>query len=96
MDNITAKNQTHEATTLKHCLSLSDKIIVKGVVAIVTLQEKLVEIRLSGRSLTLQGNGFSPLHLDLDKGELILSGEVLSLKYSGKSEKESFIKRVFK
>lgn len=96
MENNLAKNQLQSGTNLKHCLSLSDKIIVKGVVAIVTLQERLVEIRLSGRNLTLQGIGFSPLHLDLDKGELILSGEVLSLKYSGKGEKESFIKRVFK
>lgn len=80
----------------KHTLSLTDKISVTGVENVLTMGEKIIDIKLSDRFLTLTGYGFTPIHLDIDQGNLILSGTVLSLKYSSGKEKESFIKKIFK
>lgn len=80
----------------KHSLSISDKISVSGVENVLTMGEKIVDIKLSDRFLTLTGHGFTPIHLDIDQGNLILSGVVLSVKYSSGKEKESFVKKIFK
>ena len=81
---------------IKKCFSLSiaEKITINGVESIVTIAEKNVELKLFEKRLFLTGNGFTPLHLDLDKGVLILAGEVSSVKISG--AQESVFKKVFK
>ena len=80
----------------KHTLSLTDKISITGVENVLTLGEKIVDLKLSERFLTLTGSGFSPIHLDIEQGNLILSGSVLTVKYSSGKEKESFVKKLFK
>ena len=75
-------------------LSIAEKIVVNGVESIITIAEKNVELKLFDKRLFLNGNGFTPLHLDLDKGVLILSGEVSNVKIGGKQE--SVFKKVFK
>ncbi len=80
----------------KHSICISDKITISGIESVVTLQEKEVEVKLSNRFLTITGFGFTPIHLDIDQGNLILAGEVLTLKYSSKADKESFFKKLFK
>lgn len=86
------KIETHK----KHTLTLSDKITITGIENVLTLAEKEIFVKLSGRFLSLYGVGFTPVHLDINEGVLILAGEVLSLKYSQKSEKESVLKKIFK
>ena len=76
-------------------LLIADKITVNGVESIITIAERTAEIKLSDRRLFLTGNGFTPLHLDLDKGILILSGDVSAVKISGGAQ-ESMLKRFIK
>lgn len=80
----------------KHTLSISDKITITGIENVVTISERVVEIKLPERFLTLCGYGFTPVHIDVEQGTVILTGDVISLKYSGKADKESFIKKLFK
>lgn len=80
----------------KHTLSISDKITLTGIDNVITLSEKEVNIKTGNRFLTLIGVGFTPIHIDIDEGTVILTGEVLSFKYSASAEKESFLKKIFK
>ena len=80
----------------KHTLSLTDKVSITGVENVLTLGEKIVDLKLSDRFLTLTGSGFSPIHLDIEQGNLVLAGSVLTVKYSSGKEKESFVKKLFK
>lgn len=75
-------------------LCIAEKITINGVESIVTISDKLVEVKLFEKRLSLTGNGFTPLHLDLDKSVLILAGEVSTAKIGGGGE--SLFKKVFK
>ena len=81
---------------IKRCFSLliAEKITINGVESIVTIADKTVEVKLFDKRLFLTGNGFTPLHLDLDKGILMLSGDVTNVKIGG--AQENFFKKVFK
>ena len=75
-------------------LLIQDKITVGGVESIITIAERVAEIKLCDKRLYLTGNGFTPLHLDLDKGILVLSGEVSTVKIGQNGA--IAIKRIFK
>ena len=84
-----------EKTIKRSSLLIAEKITINGVVNVLTIQDKAVELQLTDKRLYLAGSGFTPLHLDLDKNLLVLSGEVQLVKYSGGAQ-ENFLKRVFK
>ena len=90
--------EKQEKTELKrkHTLSIAEKITVSGIENVITISEKMVELKLPDRFLTLSGFGFTPIHIDIEQGNVVLTGDVISLKYSGKADKESFIKKLFK
>jgi hypothetical protein len=79
-----------------HTFTLNNKITVTGVVNIISMGEKEVEIALSNNVLVLYGNGFSALHLSIEEGVLVLSGELISMKYAHSVSKEGFLKRMLK
>ena len=78
-----------------HTLYLAAKICITGVAGVISMTEKQAEIALEDNTLTLWGHGFSPLHLDVEAGELQMAGTVTSLRY-GSSGKESLWKRMLK
>lgn len=80
----------------KHTLHIDDKIKITGVENIIAIEEKEVILTLSKGTLILTGFGFSPLHLSLEEGVLLLSGEVIGIKYGGGANKEGFFKRLLK
>jgi len=79
-----------------HTVYLAAKIVVTGVEGVLTMTEKMVEVSLPDNVLVLYGQGFAPLHLDVDAGELQLSGTVTALKYAKSGDKESVWKKVFR
>ena len=80
----------------KHTLTIKDVTTVTGVKSVIAVGEKEVRLALEGKRLTLTGNGFSAEKLSLEEGTLVLSGEVLSLRYSSAAEPKSLLKRIFK
>ncbi len=90
--------QSHTNSTPKrqHTLCLSNKITITGVCNVLTLGDKLVEVALSDNTLTITGNGFTPLHLDVEQGTLVLSGSVASLRYARAQGKESLWRRIMR
>ncbi len=80
----------------KHTLTINERITLTGIDNVITLSEKEVNVKTGNRFLSLIGIGFTPIHIDIDQGTVILVGEVLSLKYSASVEKESFLKKLFK
>ncbi len=79
-----------------HTLTIDGKIKITGVENVLTMSEKEVEILLSDGVLTLNGDGFSPLHLNVEEGVLILAGNPANLRYSGGRGKESLWKKLLK
>lgn len=79
-----------------HTLTIATKITITGIENVITLNEKLVEVALSGNILSIQGVGFTPLHLSVDEGTLVLAGSVQSLKYAHQAGKESLWRRLIK
>ena len=84
------------ATKKPHTVYLAAKICVTGVEGVLTMTEKQVEIALADNVLTLVGQGFAPLHLDVEAGELQLTGTVSSLRYAKSAGKESVWKKVWR
>lgn len=80
----------------KHTLTINEQITLTGIDNVITLSEKEVDVKTGNRFLSLFGIGFTPIHIDIDQGTVILIGEVLSFKYSASVEKESFLKKIFK
>ena len=84
------------AVNKKHSLTVKDVTVVTGVKSVVSIGEKEVRIALESKLLTLCGNGFSAEKLSLEEGTLVLSGEVVSLRYSSAAEPKSILKKLFK
>jgi len=79
-----------------HTLTIATKITVTGVENVLTMTEKLVEVALADNVLCLYGVGFTPLHLSVEEGKLVLAGSVSSLKYAKSAGKEPIWKRLVK
>lgn len=79
-----------------HTLTIATKITVTGVENVLTMSERLVEVALADNVLCLQGTGFTPLHLSVEEGTLVLAGSVQSLKYAHQAGKESLWRKLIK
>ena len=79
-----------------HSLTIATKITITGVKNVITLTDKLVEVALEDNVLSLSGAGFTPLHLSVEEGKMVLSGTVYALRYAHRAGKESFLKRLVK
>lgn len=79
-----------------HSLNISKKITVTGVINVESFDDKSVLLTLSDNLLTLTGNNFLIDNLNIEDGNLMLTGEIADIKYSKTREKVSFIKRIFK
>ena len=79
-----------------HTITIATKITITGVESVLVMTDKLVEVALADNVLSLAGVGFTPLHLSVEEGKMVLSGSVSSLKYARAAGKESFWKRLVK
>jgi len=84
------------AMNRKHSLTVKDTTTVTGVKSVIALGEKEVSLALENKRLTLTGNGFSAEKLSIEDGTLVLSGEVISVRYTSAAEPRSVLKRLFK
>jgi hypothetical protein len=79
-----------------HTLTIATKITVTGVENVLTMTDKLVEVATADNVLCLTGVGFTPLHLSVEEGKLVLAGSVSTVKYARQAGKESFWRRIVK
>lgn len=84
--------------TKKQCVILEDKTYLKltGIEGVVTLTETDASIIICGEILEIRGNNLKAEKLSVETGELILIGNIYSLKYQEKKEKKGLLKRIFK
>ena len=75
------------------------KVSLTGVLEVLSFDEDKIELNTSGGMLILKGRGLKMNKLDVENGDVIISGLIYSLIYSGKAakkEKEALLKRLFK
>lgn len=80
-----------------HSLNIDeDKLSINGIECVENSNNKLIIVRLSGRSLIINGDDFNITNLDLEAGILKAIGRVREIKYTASHEKQAFLKRIFK
>ena len=86
----------NSASRKTHSLLIKGETTVMGVKQVLALEEKEVKLSLGDRHLLLTGNHFSAEKLSLEEGVLVLSGDVVTVKYAAASEAKGLLKRFFK
>ena len=84
---------------INHSLNIEERSILEitGVKDVTAYNEDELEIVTDFGTLTICGNDFNITKLDVETGELKITGKVDSLFYSEKSEKASgLLKRLFR
>ncbi len=69
---------------------------IKGTKKVSNCTPTSAIILLDKNILTLQGENLEIKKLDLENQEVILSGRIISMKFSNEKEKQSLMKRIFK
>ena len=81
-----------------HALTLSEraKLQISGVNEVISFDEELVALHTVCGSMTVEGKGLHITTLNIDRGEVIIDGNVNGIYYTGDgSEKHGFIARLF-
>ncbi len=86
-----SKSKNHRLVLDNH-KSLS----ISGVKNVPTFTDKGISVELDGESLFVGGRDLQVKRLDVENGDLLISGYVTSLKYGGQSPSGGFIKRLLK
>ncbi len=75
-------------------MELHRSMSVTGVKAVPVFTDRNMTVRLEGETLAITGRGLAVKTLDVEHGKLSVTGDVLSLKFTGQTD--SFAKRLFK
>lgn len=71
-------------------------LTIKGAKKVESSTSTQAVIVLDGKNMVVTGNNLEVVKLDLDEEEVIFSGEIASVKFTTKTEKTPFLKRLFK
>ena len=77
-------------------LENKNKLTIHGVQNVVSLTESEAGVVINGEVLNIKGSELKAEKLSVDTGELVLIGNITSLKYEEKKQKQSLLKRIFK
>lgn len=85
----------------KSNLSLENrkKLILSGVVEVISFDEEKIDLTTNLGNLTIKGEELKMNKLDVQNGDVIIIGSISSMIYNGKEvkkSKESIISRLFK
>ena len=75
------------------------KLILSGVVEVVSFDEQKIDLTTKLGNLTIKGEELKMNKLDVQNGDVIIIGSILSMVYNGKVSKksnESIISKLFK
>ena len=75
-----------------------NRITVTGVLDVGSFQEEAIQLSVPGHSILVLGSNLHIQRLELEEGEVVITGLVQSAIYTGKKEKSegSFLKRMLK
>lgn len=84
----------------KSSLSLENrkKLTLTGIVEVISFDDQKISLNTKLGNLSIKGEGLKMNKLDVQNGDVIITGTVLSMIYSGKNvvkNKENIIKRLF-
>jgi len=85
----------------KSSLSLEDrkKLVLTGILEVISFDDEKISLNTKLGNLSIKGEGLKMNKLDVQDGEVIIVGTVVSMIYSGKNvakNKENIIKRIFR
>lgn len=82
----------------KQTILLEDKCYLKitGVNGVLNLTENYAEILIGDEHLEIKGSNLKCETLSVDNGDLVIIGNIYSLKYKDVKEKKGIFKRIFK
>ena len=84
----------------KSSLSLENrkKLTLTGIVEVISFDDQKISLNTKLGNLSIKGEGLKMNKLDVQNGDVIITGTILSMIYSGKNvvkNKENIIKRLF-
>lgn len=71
-------------------------IVVKGATKVCSATQNQAVVLCDETTIVITGNEMEVKKLDLDNKEVCFSGKINNVKFSNKSEKQPFLKRIFK
>lgn len=86
----------------KHYFTLTDRerLTVGGVSHVISFDDRRVVLETVMGPLVIEGEGFNIHNLNLESGELAVTGTIISLaysnKYGGKGRGESLLKKILR
>ena len=82
----------------KQTILLENKNYLKitGVEGVINLTETNSSVLINDEILEIKGSNLKCEKLSVESNELVIIGNILSLKYQEKKEKKGIIKRIFK
>lgn len=94
------KKSENKIENKKSNLTLENRkrIVLSGVIEVISFDEEIIEFVTSVGNLTISGNELKMNKLDVQNGDVIITGNVDSIIYGkeNKKNKESIIKRLFR
>ena len=88
--------QEHTESSHSVTLERRKRMMVTGVLEVLSATDKSVIIRIKDLLIYTVGNNLRVAKLVLDEGLLIVEGEVDGFKYQSKVQGKNFFKRLFK
>lgn len=85
-------NETSHSVTLER----RKRLMVTGVLEVLSATDKCVIIRIKDSLIYTTGNNLRVAKLVLEEGILVVDGEVEGFKYQAKVQGKNFFKRLFK
>ena len=84
----------------KSSLSLENrkKLTLTGIVEVISFDDQKISLNTKLGNLSIKGEGLKMNKLDVQNGDVIITGTILSMISSGKNvvkDKENIIKRIF-
>lgn len=70
-------------------------LAITGVERVVSSTNTLVNLKVAGSSMCVEGSNLYVAKLDVDQGVIVLEGQVNAIRY-GQSKKAPIFKRIFK
>ena len=74
------------------------KLTLTGIVEVISFDDQKISLNTKLGNLSIKGEGLKMNKLDVQNGDVIITGTILSMIYSGKNvvkNKENIIKRIF-
>lgn len=84
----------------KSSLSLENRknLILTGILEVISFDDQKIFLNTKLGNLSIKGEGLKMNKLDVQNGDVIIIGTILSMIYNGKNvakKKENIIKRIF-